>query len=133
MIDEYVHPWDQPQPSSAAMDPAVVTTPRQVLDGVELGQGKARVYCTGCDRQLGEGDRLVVYAARTVDAPEWLVTRCYCPDCAPRRIETPTLGTSEVLASAHLGVRSHVSAQLHHLCLTEIELVERSSPAEDTR
>lgn len=132
MIDEYVHPWDHPEPSSESEFSAVLTTPRQVLDGLELGQGDARVYCVGCNRQLGEGDRLSVYASRTVDAPEWIVTRCYCRRCAPQRIEAPTLGTSEVLASARLGVRSNAIAQAHHLCLADIGLVATSSPAEGT-
>lgn len=98
-----------------------MTTPRQVLTGLPIGLANLRVYCTGCNRTLREGDRIWVYAYRAAEDAEWTVTRCFCADCVERRIDTPTLGTSEVVAAARLNVRSLAGEQRHELCLTHVE------------
>lgn len=132
MIDEYVHPWDHPPCDPDPDHPRVVTTPQQTLRGLEIGLATQEVLCTGCERLLTEGEPGVVYAHRAVDAPEWLVTRCYCRACAPGQLQTPTLGTSEVLVTVSFGVGSEAITQRHYLCLTDIDLVALSPPSEGT-
>ena len=122
MIDEYVHAWDRPAPEQPGPQP-VVTTPRQALTGLQIGLANLQVHCTACGQARHEGQQVWVYAYRTADDPEWLVTRCYCPQCAPARIETPTLGTSEALIEARLDVVSLSSEQRHHLCLSDVEVL----------
>jgi hypothetical protein len=121
MIGEHGRAWNRPKPDHDPRENAVATTPRQVLTGLRIGLANLRAYCTGCNRTLREGDRVWVYAYRAAEDPEWTITRCFCRDCTDRRIETPTLGTSEVLAAARLNVRSLSGEQRHELCLTHVE------------
>jgi hypothetical protein len=130
--ETYVHPWDHPQPEADTTHPQISTTPRQVLNGCEVGLATQEVCCTGCEASLTEGESGVVYACRTADAPEWLVARCYCERCAPATVQTPTLGAHELLASATFGLRSQVIGQVHHLCLGEIDCLALSPPSEGT-
>lgn len=130
MTERYVHPRDQPQRDTEGATPRVVTAPRQVLNGCEVGLATREVCCTGCKTSLTEGASGVVYAYRTVDAPEWLVARCYCDACAPTTVQTPTLGTSELLASVTFGVRSQALGQVHHLCLGEVDCIALTPPSE---
>jgi hypothetical protein len=64
-----------------------------------------------------------VYAYRAAEASEWVLTRCYCVDCTGPEIETPTLGTSEVLVDARLEVLSLSAEQRHTLCLHEVSVL----------
>lgn len=121
MIGGHQHSCDRPKPDHDPREDAAVTTPRQVLTGLSIGLANLRAYCTGCNRTLREGDRIWVYAYRAAEGPEWTITRCFCPDCVERQIDTPTLGTSEVVAAARLNVRSLAGEQRHELCLTAIE------------
>lgn len=75
------------------------------------------------------GDTKVGYAYRTMDAPEWPVARCYFKTCAPATVRTSTLGTSELLASATVGMRSQAVGQIHHLCLGDVVAVALSLPS----
>lgn len=129
MIDEYVHAWDHPA-SEQSEQKQVVTTPRQALTGLQVGLANLEVHCTSCGQTRHDGEQLWVYAYRAADDPEWLLTRCYCLGCAPDRIETPTLGMSEVLVEARLDVVSLSSEQRHRLCLREIEVLACSSLTE---
>lgn len=134
MIDKHVHDWDRPKPDHDPGSPSVVTTPSQALAGVQIGLADCTARCSACDATLREGDPIWVYAYRAAEAPEWVLTRCYCERCAPKDIETPTLGTSEVLVTAVLAVVSLSSERRHQLCLSEIEtlavspLTEGASP-----
>ena len=86
--------------------PLVVATPEQVLDGMLVGLSDLTAICTGCQVELREGQTVTVYAYRCTGGEEWSIGRCYCSDCAPHRIQSPTLGVTEVIAAAALGVRS---------------------------
>ncbi|MFA1610781.1 hypothetical protein [Halobellus rubicundus] len=121
MIGEHGHSWDRPKPDHDRRQDAAVTTPRQLLTGLGIGLATLEVHCTGCNCRMGEGEMVWVYAYRAAEDPEWTITRCFCAACTDRRIETPTLGTSEVLAAARLNVRSVVDEQRHELCLTHVE------------
>jgi len=121
MIGEQRQSWDRPKPDYDRRQDAAVTTPRQLLTGLQIGLANLRVQCTGCNRTMGEGDRVWVYAYRAAEDPEWTITRCFCPSCTDRQIETPTLGTSEVLVAARLNVRSLSGEQRHELCLTHVD------------
>ena len=118
MSRPYVHPWDEP--TDDPVDTMVRSTPRQVFDGQRVGVANQTVECSCCQGLRRSGQRLVCYAYRPAEAPEWLVTRCYCPACAPTAIETPTLGTAELLVEAELGVVSIVAEQLHECCLLQV-------------
>jgi hypothetical protein len=130
--DTYVHPWDQPTKEPDAEYPQICTTPQQTLRGLEIGLATQEVCCTGCRESMIEGETGWVYAYKRPDAPEWQIARCYCHACAPDRIETPTLGVSEVLVTTTFGVCSQALGQIHHLCLTDITLVSLSPPTEET-
>lgn len=121
MIGDHSHSWDRPKPDHDRREDAAVTTPRQMLTGLRVGLATLQAYCTGCNRTMREGDRVWVYAYRAAEAPDWTITRCFCRNCTAHRIETPTLGTSEVLAAARLNVRSLSGEQRHELCLTAVE------------
>ena len=104
----------------------VVTTPAQLLTGVPLGYSPDEVICTPCNSTQTEGMTAVVYAYRTADMPEWSIARCYCPECAPEQVTTPTLGMSEVLGQGRLDVLSYSATQHHRLCLTDVSVVDVS-------
>lgn len=121
MTGGYRHSWDRLKPDHDPRQDAAVTTPRQVLTGLPIGLANLRAYYTGCNRTLREGDRIWVHAYRAAEDAEWTITRCFCADRVERRIDTPTLGTSEVVAAARLNVRSLAGEQRHELCLTTVE------------
>ena len=122
MIDESVHAWDCPAPEDSEPQ-RVVTTLRQALTGLQIGLANLQARCTACGQARHEGQQVWVYVYRTADAPEWVLSRCYCSGCAPGCIETPTLGTSEALIEARLDVVSLSSEHCHNLCLSEIEVL----------
>lgn len=132
MTDTDSHQWGHPRRETNTAHPQVATTPRQVLNGCEVGLATQEVCCTGCRASLAEGESGVVYTYRTADAPEWLVARCYCTPCAPATVQTPTLGARELLASVTFGLRSQVIGQVHQLCLSEVDYIAVSPPPEGT-
>lgn len=111
---------------------ATTTAVSQVLAALRLAAA-GRCYCTGCDRELHDGHPVTVYASQPAEADRWGVPRVYCMDCGRDEIRTPTLGTTEVLATAWLGVASLAACQVHRLCLTCPEVVAYSPPEEGTR
>lgn len=121
---------DQPVADKYHDAPAVAATPQQVLEGLTVGSAQEAVVCTGCQQSRYEGQAVVVYACRREEAMMWEIQRWYCPACAPAGIETTTLGLSEVLTSARLGLRSFAAAQSHQLCLNEVGVEARSPPTE---
>ena len=123
MMDEYVPPWNK-SVELADATPRIVSTPQQVFTGLRVGLANQTVECSQCGALRQSGQSIVCYAYRSADAPEWLLTRCYCTDCTPTEIETPTLGTSELLLEAELGVVSDVADQLHECCLQDVRVVD---------
>lgn len=105
---------------------------QQVLTGLPVGLSYRHVGCTACQQNLQEGQRVTVYAYRCMETPDWEVARCFCADCAPEAVKTPTLGAAECVASATLGVQSVVTEQRHRYCLTEVEVAAQSPPTEGT-
>ncbi|MEF8825337.1 MAG: hypothetical protein V5A27_03205 [Halapricum sp.] len=129
---EYAHPWDHPESELTGDTTRVLTTLEQLLTGLSIGTADQYVYCTACRQAQYEGHAVTVYAYRCSEASSWDVARCYCEDCAPTVIETPTLGAGECLASATLGSRAFPSEQRHRLCLNDIATVALSPPTEGT-
>jgi len=69
-----------------------------------------------------------VYAYRTAGHDQWNLPRVYCRDCNGGTLETPTLGTAEVVATAFLGVMQVAASQMSRLVLTGVEVEEYSGP-----
>ena len=109
-----------------------LVTFQQVLTGLPVGLSYRHVGCTACQQNLQEGQRVTVYAYRCMETPDWEVARCFCADCAPEAVKTPTLGAAECVVSATLGVQSVVTEQRHRYCLTEVEVAAQSPPTEGT-
>lgn len=110
--------------------PSIVSTPQQVLTGVQIGLPDLHASCTCCGESITEGQACTVYAYRPANGQEWYPAKCYCQGCAPDKIPTPTIGTSEVVIQSWLGVVSRPHDRSHRLCLLEVELVEFSPPTE---
>jgi hypothetical protein len=130
MTDELLRDRERPGDDPAGDAIQVLAEPTQLLTGLEIGLPTNRVVCVGCGDQLGEGRAVTVYGYRQAERDEWDLRRCYCEACAPTAIETPTLGVSELLARAWLGSVALPRTRTHRLCLTEVELVTYSPPAE---
>ncbi|WP_306059973.1 hypothetical protein [Natronococcus wangiae] len=110
--------------------PAVIATPIQVLQGHPVGPDLHTALCSGCGTPLHETDVVFAYAYRCADSVQWDVPRVFCHGCAPNRIRSPTLGTTEVLAGSRLGMITLPTSRSHRLCLTELEIRAFSSPTE---
>jgi hypothetical protein len=111
---------------------AVIAALEQLFSGLRVGLPTLTVHCCRCGTQLSEGDKVSVYAYRTVETPRWHLARCWCLDCASDEIEIPTLGATEVRVRARLAVVSDVDTQRHRLCLTEPVATVTSPPPEGT-
>ena len=129
-MDTPAHYWERPGLRPHPGAPGVVTTPQQMLTGLQVGLSNLRTVCTECGVESVEGERVGVYAYRTAEARDWDVARCYCSECAPERVRTPTLGAEEAIVRARLCVCSDVGTQTHWCCLTAVELVGFSPPTE---
>ncbi|WP_135827273.1 hypothetical protein [Halorussus ruber] len=108
----------------------VETDVEQVLTGLQVGLNGAKGTCCCCGRELYDGHCVTVYAYRTAGHDEWNLPRVYCRDCNAGMLETPTLGTAEVVATAFLGVMQVAASQSTRLVLTGVELEEYSGPDE---
>lgn len=133
MTDELLRDRERPGADPAGDAIQVTAEPTQLLTGVSVGLPTNRVVCVDCGEQLGEGRAVTVYGCRQAERDAWDLRRCYCEDCAPATIETLTLGVSELLARAWLGSVALPRTRTHRLCLTEVELVTASPPAEGHR
>lgn len=133
MIDEVLRDRERPGADPGGDPTQVTAEPTQLLTGLSVGLPTNRVVCVGCGDQLAEGRAVTVYAYRQAERDEWDLRRCYCEDCAPTAIETPTLGVSELLVQAWLGSVALPRTRTHRLCPTEVELVAASPPAEGHR
>ena len=85
-----------------------------------------------CGRELYDDTCVTLYAYKSADASEWKIPRIYCCKCHSEVIETPTLGTTEAVASAFLAVTQYAAGQTTRLTLSEIELRDYSPPADGT-
>ncbi|WP_128478995.1 hypothetical protein [Halorussus pelagicus] len=110
----------------------VETDVEQVLSGLQVGLAGATGTCCWCGRDLHDGHCVTVYAYRTAGHDEWNLPRVYCRDCNGGTLETPTLGTAEVVATAFLGVLQVAASQSTRLVLTGVELEEYSAPDDGT-
>ncbi|WP_135855269.1 hypothetical protein [Halorussus salinus] len=108
----------------------VETDVEQVLTGLQVGLEGARGTCCCCGRDLHDGHCVTVYAYRTAGHDQWNLPRVYCRECNGGTLETPTLGTVEVVATAFLGVMQVASSQTTQLVLTGVEVEEYSLPEE---
>lgn len=106
----------------------VMSTPAQVLAGLPIGLATLEAICSCCGRGLGEGAEVEVYAYRAAEAPRWTVARCYCTECGPGMITTPTLGVTEALVAVQLAVVSRPAERRHSLCLSSPTLLSFSPP-----
>ncbi len=104
----------------------VETDVEQVLTGLQVGLDGARGTCCWCGRELYDGHYVTVYAYRTAGHDQWNLPRVYCRECNGGNIETPTLGTAEVVATAFLGVLQVAASQTTRLVLTGVEVEEYS-------
>ena len=111
-------------------EPTVTATPAQVLHGHPVGPKPDAAVCIGCGSPLRETDIVFAYAYRCADAAQWDVPRLYCHGCAPDRIKSPTLGTTELLVGGRLGSIALPTPRSPRLCLTELALRAFSPPTE---
>ena len=116
--------------SSVCENAKLTATPEQLFTGTELGLPTLEAICRSCKQTLHEGDSCAVYVYQPAADVQWYTRRCYCDDCVPETIRTPTLGTSEALVHAILGTIASQSQQTYRLCLTEITLRAFSPPTE---
>lgn len=105
----------------------------QILQGHQVGVLPERVYCTGCNCVLREGQPVVCYAYQCVEADQWAVPYVYCEGCAPDAIRAPTLGASEMLVTAVLASVSLPADRTHRLCLYDVVVVVWSPPTEGSQ
>ena len=108
----------------------IETAVEQVLLGLQVGHQQLHDFCCGCGRELHGGTRVTAYAYKPADAPQWDVARVYCQPCDHTKIETPTLGTTEVLVSGCLALTQLAARQTTRLVLSDIEL-QAQSPLTD--
>ncbi|NEU58782.1 hypothetical protein [Halorussus sp. MSC15.2] len=109
------------------------TDVEQVLTGLQVGLGGAKGTCCWCGRELHDGHCVTVYAYRTAGHDEWSLPRVYCRDCNGGKIETPTLGTTGVVATAFLGILQVAASQTTRLVLTGVEIEEYSGPDDGSK
>ena len=115
---------------SKCESPVLRAIPEQLFTGTEIGLPTLEAVCESCTQTLHEGARCTVYVYQPVEDAQWYTRRCYCDDCAPATIQTPTVGTSEGLVHASLGTIASQSRQTYRLCLTEVTLSAYSPPTE---
>ena len=111
-------------------EPTVTASPAQVLHGHPVGPKPAAAVCIGCGSRLQETDIVFAYAYRCADTAQWDIPRLFCHGCAPNRIKSPTLGTTEVLVGGRLGSITLPTPRSPRLCLTELALRAHSPPTE---
>ncbi|MDG5820193.1 hypothetical protein [Natronococcus sp. A-GB7] len=111
-------------------EPTVTATPAQVLHGHPVGPKPDAAVCIGCGSPLRETDIVFAYAYRCADAAQWDIPRLFCHGCAPGRIRSPTLGTTELLVGGRLGSIALPTPRSSRLCLTELALRAFSPPTE---
>jgi hypothetical protein len=109
-----------------------VPVAEQTIAGWNIGSGET-IRCQCCRSHLGEGDEVTAYAYRPVEEQLVSVARLYCAECNRDRIEHPTCGCYEWVATARLGLTSDVAHQSHTLTLLGVSIVAESGPNEGDR
>ncbi|MFC4553617.1 MULTISPECIES: hypothetical protein [Halorussus] len=111
------------------------TSVEQVLTGLQVGRlGPSAACCTTCGRDLHDGHPVTVYATKPADSDRWALPRVYCrrEDCDREEIRSPTLGVTEVLATAFLASTQLGAAQTVRVSLSSVEIRAWSGPTEGT-
>ncbi len=108
------------------------TAVEQALLGLQVGQQQSCDWCCECGRELHSGTQVTAYAYKPADEPRWEVLRVYCQACTHTEIETPTLGTAEVLVSACLALTQLAARQTTRLVLSDVELHTHSALTDGT-
>ena len=111
------------------MNANATTVAEQAIAGWSVGIGETAL-CQRCKAQLGEGDKVTLYAYRRVDEQLVSVARLYCRKCGRRTIEHPTCGCHEWLAEARLALTADVAHQSHALTLWGVEILDERGPSE---
>ncbi len=88
------------------------------------------MVCIGCYAALYETDIVFAYAYRCAESVQWNVPRLFCHGYSPATIQSPTLGTTEVLVGGRLGSTALPTSRIHRLCLTELAVRAYSRPTE---
>ena len=114
-----------------ASGPVLVGTVAQLFAGLSLARLGEPPQCVACGCAMTAGRSIVVAVYRPVEQACWQLGRCYCQQCAPDTIETPTLGVMELQVTGRVGTQSAVHTQSHAYCLLEprvqaVSLPERS-------
>ena len=119
------------EPASPEFErPVLTATPEQLFTGFEIGLPTLEAVCQSCTKTLHEGTTCTVYVYQPAEDVQWYTRWCYCEECAPATIQTPTLGTREVLVHAILGTIASQSQQTYRLCLTGVTLSTYSPSTE---
>ena len=111
----------------------VIATPEEVLTGHPIGPHANGAVCSGCGEALHEADIVFAYAYRCAEAVNWTVSRLFCYGCAPSRIQSPTLGTTEIVVGGRIGTIGHPTPRTHRLCLTELAVRAISRSTEGSK
>ena len=133
MNDEWLSTRESPGPEPNRQPLTISGTPEQLLKGLPVGLPTLHAFCTDCNETLHAGQSIVEYGYRTADSTEWAIRQCYCEECSPLSIQTPTLGVTELLAKASLCTVSDPREQIHRLCLADVAIQTYSPPREGVR
>jgi hypothetical protein len=106
-----------------------VPVAEQTIAGWNVSSGET-TRCQYCRSHLGEGDEVTAYAYRCAGEQVIDVARLYCAECDRDRIEYPSCGCYEWVATARLGLTSDVAHQSHTLTLLGVEIAAESGPNE---
>ncbi|WP_049998605.1 hypothetical protein [Halococcus sediminicola] len=110
-----------------------ITVPiERAVTGATISDGE-HALCGRCERSVGEGSPVSVYAYSMSDERDVTVARINCSDCASDTIAHPTLGGTEWLVCGTLGLRSDVARQSHQLVFVPTEgVIDMSPPTESS-
>ena len=109
-----------------------VPAAKQTIAGWNLDSGET-TRCQYCRSHLSEGAEVTAYAYRPVEEQLVSIARVYCTECDRDRIEHPSCGCYEWVATARLGLTADVAHQSHTLTLLDVEIVAESGPNEGDR
>lgn len=107
---------------------------KQLLHGLHVGVPNSEgTSCDQCGRGLRDGDAVTVYASKPVEATTWKIRQINCQDCQQKmEISTPTLGVSEALAAANLGITQNAATQTTWLVLANVKPISFAPPDQCT-
>ena len=106
---------------------SIGTVIERAVTGATISDGE-HALCGRCERSVGEGSPVSIYAYSMSDEHDITVARINCSDCAPDTIAHPTLGGTEWLVRGTLALRSDVARQSHQLVFVSREGVDDISP-----